>query len=137
MSWQEDTAARTLAQEARGEPEAGQLAVAWVIRNRVMDGRWGNNLASVCLWRAQFSGWYDPKDPNFAYATGLPDDNHTLQEMLGIIQTVMDADTATDLTGGALFYYAASMTAPPDWAETMTPCGKFGNQLFFTDRGSV
>lgn len=40
-----DILARTLWGEARGEGTAGQIAVAWTIRNRVFDGKekswWG------------------------------------------------------------------------------------------------
>ncbi|PWK42197.1 hypothetical protein C7534_1054 [Pseudomonas sp. OV226] len=48
-----DILARTLWGEARGESLAGQIAVAWTIRNRVFDGKtkswWGEGYASVCL----------------------------------------------------------------------------------------
>lgn len=56
MSWEDQTVLRTLAQEVRGEPLDGQKAVAHVLINRVKDGRWGKSLASVCLWKGQFSG---------------------------------------------------------------------------------
>lgn len=131
MSWTLDTAARTLWQEARGEPLAGQQAVAWVMRNRLHSGRWGNSLASVCLWRAQFSGWYVPSDPNFAGACSLSDADPTLAKLVQILTDVMQADQATDPTGGATHYYAASMKTPPIWAETAIPCGTIGHQRFF------
>lgn len=47
-----DILARTLWGEARGEGLAGQIAVAWTIRNRVNEGRakswWGEGYAGVC-----------------------------------------------------------------------------------------
>jgi len=47
-----DVLARTLWGEARGEGPAGQVAVAWTIRNRVNDGRakswWGEGYTGVC-----------------------------------------------------------------------------------------
>jgi spore germination cell wall hydrolase CwlJ-like protein len=47
-----DILARTLWGEARGETLAGQIAVAWTIRNRVNDGKdkswWGEGYAGVC-----------------------------------------------------------------------------------------
>lgn len=133
--WAFDTAARTLCQEARGEPLEGQQAVAYVLKNRLGSGRWGNTLASVCLWRAQFSGWYSPRgnppvaDPNFAYACGLADTDATLSHMQSVMQAALDSDT--DPTGGAMFYYAASMPAPPPWVDETQFCGQFGNQRFF------
>lgn len=125
-------AARTLAQEARGEPIDGQTAVAWVLKNRLATGRWGKSLASVCLWRAQFSGWYSPNDPNFSYACNLPDNDPTLSHMMSVMQAAMDGDT--DPTGGAIFYFANSMPTPPTWAATMRFCGQFGHQQFYSDQ---
>jgi hypothetical protein len=53
--------------EARGENIAGQIAVAWTIRNRVDDG--GEGYARVCQAKYQFSCW-NSNDPNFAYLSG-------------------------------------------------------------------
>lgn len=131
MTWTFDTAVRTLWQEARGEPLVGQQAVAWVIRNRLQSGRWGHSLASVCLWRAQFSGWYVPSDPNFSGACNLSDTDPVLEKLAQVLTDVMQADQATDPTDGAMWYYAASMTTPPAWAETAIPCGAIGHQIFF------
>jgi len=131
MTWVLDTAARTLWQEARGEPLIGKQAVAHVMWNRVRDGRWGPNLATVCLWRAQFSGWYVPSDPNFKAACLLPDDDHTLQSLRTLLEM---SEHDADPTGGALFYFSNSMKNPPNWSKNMTFKGQFGNQKFFTDK---
>jgi len=121
---------RTLAQEARGEPMEGQQAVAWVLRNRLASGHWGHSIASVCLWRAQFSGWYMPTDPNFAYACGLPDSDLTLEKMREVLNVVFAADPTADFTKGAKFYYATSIPAPA-WVDESQFCGQFGNQRFY------
>lgn len=123
-----EIAARTLAQEVRGEPPEGQLAVAHVIKNRVKDGRWGSTLASVCLWRGQFSGWYVPRDPNFAYACGLQDNDPVLVKMRAVMQKALDE--AADPTNGAT-HYANLSVVDPQWAKDATPCGKFGHHSFF------
>ena len=136
--WSFQVAARTLCQEARDEPLDGQQAVGWVLRNRVADGRWGASLASVCLWHAQFSGWWCPRgtpsyhDPNFAYACDLSDSDPVLVAMSQVLADVLGADVGADPTGGATHYYAKSI-APPAWVNSATPCGQFGNQLFFRD----
>lgn len=145
-----DVATRTLLQEARSEPPVGQFAVAMVIVNRLRDGRWGKSLAEVCLWRAAFSGWYSPrgnppvKDANFAYACNLRDDDPALTNARTVIQSALDA--TTDPTGGANHYYAPAAMVPPgkvpDWVTAnpgtdmpaMRFCGKFGSQLFYSDR---
>ncbi len=140
MTWALDTAARTLFQEARGEPLIGKQAVAHVIWNRVRDGRWGSNLATVCLWHAQFSGWWSPRgnpakhDPNFKAACVLPDNDTTLLALRTILEV---AEHDTDPTKGALFYFSNSMKSPPSWSKTMTFKGMFGNQKFWTDRGPL
>ena len=128
MTWAIDVAARTLAQEARGEPAEGQAAVAHVIKNRLLSGRWGKSLAAVCLWRGQFSGWYMPRDPNFEYACSLRDDDPVLVKMRGVMQAAMDS--ATDPTNGATHYYATSIEAPT-WIQGATFCGQIGHHKFY------
>jgi conjugal transfer mating pair stabilization protein TraG len=136
--WNLLTAARTLWQEARGEPLIGQQAVAHVLVNSVKDGRWGKSLGEACLWHARFSGWFSPRivdgktfiDPNFPAACRLPDSDATLQELAQIIIT---AQTAHDFTGGALFYYALSIPSP-GWTLKMRKLGTWGHQIFLTDR---
>lgn len=128
--------ARTLCQEARGEPPEGQEAVAWVLRNRLSDGRWGACLASVCLWHGQFSGWYSPRgnppkvDPNFAYACNLRDDDPMLLKMRALIEKVMAAPATDDPTNKAMWYYADFIQAPA-WTDGAISCGKFGTQFFW------
>ena len=47
--------AKTIWGEARGESHNGQVAVAWVIRNRAeRGGWWGNTIREVCLKDQQF-----------------------------------------------------------------------------------
>ena len=127
-NWDLQVAARTLWQEARGEPLEGQQAVAHVIVNRRASGRWGSTLASVCLWHAQFSGW-NSADPNFKAACALPDDDPILQKMVTIVTA---AESDPDSTHGAQFYYAASIPEP-SWVVNATFCGKFGSQIFYKD----
>lgn len=130
MSWALEVAARTLAQEVRGEPPEGQSAVAHVLKNRLASGRWGHSLASVCLWRGQFSGWYVPSDPNFAYACGLQDSDPILVKMRGVMQAALDAPA--DPTRGATHYVNLSVVTPA-WVQGATVCGKFGHHTFYKD----
>ena len=65
-TWDEsdlDTLARTIYGEARGESEAGRVAVAEVILARVIRPMWPNNANDVCLQPWQFSCW-NVGDPN-------------------------------------------------------------------------
>lgn len=140
MTWALDVAARTLCQEVRGEPPEGQLAVAHVIKNRLNTARWGRNLATVCLWPYQFSGWRGPQDPNFKYACYLRDDDPVMAQMRTLMQSVMDS--TDDPTGGATYYVnLAIVIKKPEWIDghpehgikPATHCGKFGTQDFYKD----
>lgn len=134
MLFNTQIAARTLWQEARGEPVEGQRAVAHVLVNRLHSGRWGAALGEVCLSEFkgiyQFSGW-SRTDPNRKAAFALADDDAHLIALGALIQAALAGEA--DPTCGALFYYATSIPAP-GWAATMHPLGQFGHQLFFTDR---
>lgn len=130
IDWQTEIAARTLAQEARSEPLLGQQAVVWSMKHRVKDGRWGHNLASVCLWPKQFSGWASARDPNFSYACGTADNDPVLVKMRGIVQEVMAS--TEDPIDGAMWYYA-DYIAPPYWAEGATQTAHIGKHIFLKD----
>ena len=135
MDWNLGTAARTLWQEARGEPLEGQRAVAHAIYNRLKDGRWGSTLGSVCLARSQYSAWgpVTPSNANmladFRTSCALADDDPALIAFADLIAATM---VEPDPTGGATHYYNPKAVPRPSWAETpAVPCGQFGRQLFF------
>lgn len=125
-------AARTLFGEARGEGEAGQRAVAHVFVNRMRDknGRWGSTLASVCLWRDQFSCWRS-SDPNFQVLCALADDAQTLVTFKGFIQDALDDEP--DPTKGATHYFAISMLKPPFWEKDATFNAQIGHHKFYSN----
>lgn len=129
MNFGQAVAARTMWQECRGEPIEGQRAVANVIWNRLKSGRWGNSLASVCLWPKQFSGWGFAKDPNFAGACNLSDVDPVLLTMGNILMECAGID---DPTNGATHYFATSIHDPA-WVVGATFCGQFGHQKFYKD----
>lgn len=127
-----ELAARTLWQEARGEPIEGQQAVAWVLRNRTESGRWGKTLAEVCLSEYhgiyQFSGWARSDLNNRVSSLHLADNDPGLSHMRSVMRVTLDG--TNDPTGGATHYFADSIEAPT-WTQGAIPCGKFGRQLFF------
>ncbi|KJH75364.1 cell wall hydrolase [Pseudomonas sp. ES3-33] len=131
-----DILARTLWGEARGESVAGQIAVAWAIRNRVFDGKtkswWGEGYAGVCLKPWQFSCW-NKNDPNYAYLSGAkPIPAAQYAQALKAADQVM-AGTAPDPTGGATHYYATTMPKPPTWTKGAKQTLKLGQHIFFKD----
>jgi N-acetylmuramoyl-L-alanine amidase len=133
---QRDIVARTLWGEARGEGLAGQIAVAWTIRNRVYDDRsnswWGEGYAGVCLKPYQFSCW-NRNDPNYPYLSGArPIPARELAQALEAAKLVI-AGVEPDPTSGATHYYASTMARPPVWANGAKQTLVLGHHLFFRD----
>ena len=76
--------AKTIWGEARGESYSGQVAVAWVIRNRAeRGGWWGNTIREVCLKDQQFSCW-NHNDCNRAQIDSLSPNDPQLSNMKSI-----------------------------------------------------
>ena len=131
-----DILARTLWGEARGESLAGQIAVAWTIRNRVNDGKakswWGEGYAGVCQKPYQFSCW-NRNDPNYAYLSGakpIPVGQFTQAQK---VADLVMSGTEPDPTGGATHYYAITMPKAPAWIAGAKQTLKLGHHVFFND----
>ena len=129
-----DIFARTLWGEARGEGLAGQIAVAWTIRDRVDDGKekswWGEGYAGVCLKPWQFSCWNknDPNYPQLSGARQIP--FRELARARIAADQVIDGQVS-DPTGGATHYYATTMPKPPTWANGARETARLGHHVFF------
>lgn len=131
-----DVLARTLWGEARGEGVAGQVAVAWTIRNRVDDGKpnswWGEGCAGVCLKPYQFSCW-NKNDPNYAYLSGAKSIPFREFAQAQIVADQVLAGSVPDPTGGATHYYATTMRKAPAWAANAKQTLRLGHHIFFKD----
>ncbi|PWE39629.1 cell wall hydrolase [Pseudomonas prosekii] len=129
-----DIFARTLWGEARGESLAGQIAVAWTIRNRVNDGKanswWREGYAGVCQAPYQFSCW-NKNDPNFAYLSGAKTIPFRELAQARIAADQVINGKVADPTGGATHYYAATMPKPPAWTKGAEQTLKLGRHRFF------
>jgi N-acetylmuramoyl-L-alanine amidase len=136
------TLARTLWGEARGEAVDGQIAVAWVIRNRAERVRFAGRLvgregavAQVCLAPWQFSCWNEG-DPNRAKLLVLREDQ--CRGQVGVASNVLDG-LVPDPTSGADHYHTIHPPAwarawPPDWAASMLETACFGGHVFYDSR---
>jgi N-acetylmuramoyl-L-alanine amidase len=131
-----DILARTLWGEARGEGLAGQIAVAWTIRNRVNDGKakswWGEGYAGVCQKPYQFSCW-NRNDPNYAYLNGAKQIPFRELARMRIAGDQVIDGKVPDPTGGATHYYATTMPKPPTWAKSAKETLRLGHHVFFKD----
>ncbi len=125
--------------EARGEPEAGQRAVATVILNRVKSARYPSSVCDVVyqnakqLNRCQFSFACD----------GKPDDagngNRIVRESW--VKANLVAQTAFNrfqsglslgkLPPSALFYH--SLAVNPRWASSMRKVAQIGEHIFYSE----
>jgi spore germination cell wall hydrolase CwlJ-like protein len=135
-----DVLARTLWGEARGEGAAGQIAVAWSIRNRVEmdlhnDGKpdwWGEGYAGVCQKAWQFSCW-NKNDPNFPYLSGAKQIPFRELAQARIAADQVIDGKQPDPTSGATHYYATTMPKAPAWAAKAKQTLKMGHHIFFKD----
>lgn len=121
--------------EARGEPTAGQVAVANVIINRVDDRRYPDTICDVVKqgpthrWapdlpirhRCQFS----------FYCDGQPEvvtDLRAYDKAVDIAKRVINGEII-DITDGATHYHATYVL--PDWAPTKTHTVQINNHIFY------
>lgn len=111
MAFSIELGVATIVMEASNQGEDVLLAVAFVLLNRIKDGRWGTNLASVCLAPEQFSCW-NTKDPNRKRIAEMRNDDPNL---LTAKKVLLDASNgAPDPSLGATHYYSTDIPEP-DW----------------------
>ena len=131
MAFDLEIGAATVFMESSSEGEGGQVAVAWVLVNRMRSGHWGNTIASVCLAPFQFSSW-NTSDPNRKRVALLRDDDPVLVGCQRAMREALDG-VSSDPTGNATFYFADGIDAP-GWASAMRPTVKIGKHNFFADQ---
>jgi spore germination cell wall hydrolase CwlJ-like protein len=101
--------------EARGESDAGRVAVGFVAFNRTLDSRWGSSLRRVALAPLQFSCFNkgDPNRQKVAEAIHRRDPNYL--ECLDISRRILSGE-CNDPTSGATHYHADSCR--PSWIKS-------------------
>ena len=116
--------------EARGESSLGKLAVANVVRNRVLAARRGYGLGfrEVCLKPWQFS-CFNANDPNRAKMLA-PKRDEVWVDCFSVAADVYE-QRAHDNTERATHYHVAGMTKLPKWAELFTPTVLIGRHQFY------
>jgi len=116
--------------EARGEPMAGQYAVAEVTLNRTMAPNFPHTICAVVhemrwdpgrrRYVADFS-WNE-------LGAMSPDDGPAWKRAMAVANAVYD-DEHEPVVPGALFYHSTSVR--PGWAKTRTAIAKIGNHVFY------
>ena len=123
-----DCLAEAIYFEARGEPVAGQFAVAEVILNRVEDRQFPDTICEVVnqgtgrLHACQFSYTCD----------GLPErmtERPAARRAAKIAHLTMNEIAPNDLTAGALYYHADYVD--PYWASHFFETAQIGVHIFY------
>ena len=136
--------------EARDQPTVGQMAVAYVVLNRVHHPAWPDTVCDVIRegptysWkqdypirnRCQFS-WYCDGNADVIWAnyekTGQTIKGNARAWKESVELAIMIAGntklTVTDNTDGAVYYYAHNLVYP-SWAKTKSYIGVLGNHTF-------
>lgn len=107
--------ARCVYSEARGEPYAGQVAVAAVVLNRVRSSKFPNTISGVVYQKGAF--------------TAVADGQINLTPNETAYKAARDALNGWDPTNGCLYYYNPS-TATSKWIWSLTVEIKIGRHSF-------
>lgn len=125
-----DAMIRTVYGEARGEPDEGKAAVAWVIRCRAEHPAWwGATIYRICYARMQFSCWND-NDPNSKICRMLPESDPAYLAITPIVAGVL-AGTIDDPTKGSTHYKVTGTKASWDKSAAQVPEIIIGRHSFF------
>ncbi len=115
--------------EARGEPEAGQLAVGHVVMNRVASARFPATVCGVIRqgghlrrYRCQFSWWCDGRSDKPR--------NKRLWEKSAELALNVYWGRSVDPTEGALWYHADYVK--PSWRKDFERGPKIGRHIFYS-----
>jgi spore germination cell wall hydrolase CwlJ-like protein len=114
--------------EARGEPIAGQYAVAQVVMNRVHDPRYPSDACSVVYdggetrHECAFSFYCDGKSDQ-------PDLNSVSWYSAQLIAAAVYEGRSAPVVGEATHYHATRVR--PDWASTGQVVGRVNDHVFY------
>ena len=112
--------------EARGEPRVGQLAVAEVVLNRVVDSRYPNSVCEVMEQEhdgvCHFSFWCDGLSDN-------PGDKVLWVEVKTTATQLFYNYPEINLTQGATHYHHKEIL--PLWATALTRVVQIDNHIFY------
>ncbi len=120
--------ALTIYFEARGEPDAGKLAVGHVVMNRTLHPLFPREVCQVVqqggeksLYRCQFTWWCDGRSDQ-------PREFRAWEKSKTLARLIY-WDNSRDPTAGALWYHADYVQ--PRWRRDFTLGPKIGRHLFY------
>ena len=110
--------------EARGETLEGQLAVARVIMNRAVSGKYPTTWCGVVKQPWQFSF----VNPRTGYMPGVDQASYAWRKAQGITRLAM-ANAVPSLSTDVLWYHADYVA--PSWGRRLTRVDKIGAHIFY------
>jgi N-acetylmuramoyl-L-alanine amidase len=133
-------ATATLYGEVRSEPIEGVIAVANVIRNRVLKQYRGETYREVCLAPWQFSCWNRAGGGRnhekvvelvrkFAGKQQISD--AVVRELTYVVHGILNDGWLRDTVKGACHYHVATMLPRPKWAQNVAPVCQRGSHVFY------
>lgn len=126
--------AQAIYHEARGESEAGQLAVANVIVNRARSGKFPSTLCGVIFqnadkgrYRCQFTFACDGRND-------VPGERRAWTRSAALAEEVYvefaTGDTVGAVPGSTLYYHTTAVR--PSWAGTYNAVARIGSHIFYS-----
>jgi N-acetylmuramoyl-L-alanine amidase len=113
-----------------GEPTAGQVAVAHVIRNRIEDPRYPDNACDVVKQGYYWNGSPIRNKCQFSfYCDGKPDDPKNKQAWFNALYIAELSGYTPDTTNGATHYHNTKVF--PQWAYTGEVTTKIHKHVFY------
>lgn len=113
--------AQNVYHEARGEPDAGQRAVAEVTMNRVASGRFPATVCEV-VWAKHAFSWTELD------VRAMPPRGVAWERAVTAAEAVYDAEFEAQVSG-AMHYHATYVK--PDWARGRQPMATIGQHVFY------
>jgi spore germination cell wall hydrolase CwlJ-like protein len=117
--------------EARGEPSAGQIAVAQVIQNRIEDPRYPDNACAVVKQGYYWNGNPIRNKCQFSfYCDGKSDNPRNTQSWYNALYIAHLSKSVPDTTEGATHYHSTKVF--PEWAYTGEITTTINKHIFYT-----
>lgn len=127
---EKDCLARAIYFEARSEPEAGQIAVANVILNRVKSSSYPNTICGVV-----YDGAHRMNSCQFSFACDgkqdIPKGHKQWRKAMQLADRAMAGDAYVRVVSTATHYHADYVN--PRWAGAMKRLIKIGRHIFYHD----
>ena len=121
---EQDCLASAVYFESRGEPIQGQLAVAQVVINRSLSGRYPPDLCGVITQHAQFSFVHNGRIPMADRAS------EAWRKAVAIAHIAEDKLAQADVSTDVLWYHATYVS--PSWGKRLTRQTQIGLHIFYS-----